>query len=179
MFVTLQLKEQWLFKMAKNQLGIIAAVANNRVIGYNGNLPWPRIPEDMKRFVKLTLNHPVIMGRVTFDSIVKRLGHPLERRGSIVVSRAIHTVKQATACESIDAAIRFAFSIDSIAYVIGGQQIYEQTIDKADFLEITAINGDYKGDSFFPEVKARTWGLVSIEKHEGNPAYSFERYERR
>lgn len=160
----------------KKQLGLIAAVANNRVIGFQGRMPWPRIPEDMKHFAELTRGHPVIMGRKTYQS----LKQPLIGRTNVVVSRDPFFMEGwALKYPFIDFAIDAVFSLDSKVYIIGGQEIYEQTIDKADFLELTRIHADYKGDRFFPVIDNRTWGLVSKEEHKDNPNFTFERYERR
>lgn len=158
------------------ELTLIAALANDRVIGEGNNIPWQRIPEDLKRFRSLTLNHPVLMGRKTYESI----GKPLKDRTNIVISRREDFRPEGVIlCSSVDDAIQRGFSLSDEVYVIGGQDIYEQTLIRANKLEITQVHGNYPGDRFFPSFNFRDWGLTWRERHLGNPAYTFERYERR
>jgi dihydrofolate reductase len=153
---TLRLK--WLHKM---NLTIIAAIAENRVIGNKGKVPW-YISEDLKRFRRLTLDHPVIMGRKTYEAIVEGLGHPLEKRTNIILSKNQEIPGVLTA-HSIGDAIRKASEYDKIAYVIGGQSVYEQTIKLAYRMELTEVKGGYRGDAFFPEFKIDEWAKEYVD----------------
>lgn len=139
------------------ELTIIAALSKNRVIGNKGEIPW-HIPEDLKRFRKLTLGHPVIMGRKTYESIIKRLGHPLDRRVNIVLSRQ-EKIPEIITANSIEDAIKRASEYDNLAYVIGGQSVYEQTINLADRMELTEVRGEFEGDAFFPVIDYDEWNL--------------------
>ncbi len=159
------------------ELVLIAAVAKNNVIGVNGKIPW-HIKNDLKRFKQLTLHHPVLMGRKTYKSIVERIGKPLEGRMSLVLSRDASfrpNYANVTVCGNINDAHRIASSIDKICYVIGGQNIYEQTIDLADRLEITEIDKEFEGDAFFPEIDNKIWHETFRRK---NDFYSFVTYNR-
>jgi len=137
-------------------LTIIAAVAENRVIGNKGEVPW-HISKDLKRFKRLTLEHPVIMGRKTYESILERLGHPLEKRINIVLSRNEQKLPGIVTAHSIEDAIEKASEHNDTAYVIGGQSVYEQTIGLADRMELTEVKGKYEGDAFFPVINWKEW----------------------
>ena len=117
------------------KLSLIAAVSSNRVIGNNNRLPW-HLPADLKHFKNLTLGKPVIMGRKTFDSI----GKPLPNRRNIVISRDKNLV--IAGCEifySIDSALQ-AVSSEPEVMIIGGANLYAQTIARADQLYLTIID---------------------------------------
>jgi len=162
-----------MFKMSK--LILIAAVANNRIIGKDGQIPW-RIPEDMKRFKELTIGHPVIMGRKTYDSLPERF-RPLPERTNIVVSRtkdARNYPPDVLVYDDIDEAIRVGKKVNDLIYVIGGQQIYGQTIDLADRLEITEIHRYVEGDAIFPRIDKNRWRETFRENHDD---FSFVTYE--
>jgi dihydrofolate reductase len=152
---------------------LIAAVASNGVIGNRDDLPWD-IPNDLKRFKRLTLNHPVIMGRRTYDSILARSKKPLPDRTNIVLTRNenFHPDGIITA-NSIDEAILLAATFNSRAYVIGGETVYRDSMERAFGLEITEVTGNYDGDSFFPRIDQTVWKEVFRENHDG---YSFVRY---
>ena len=134
------------------KLVLIVAMARNRVIGKDGNLPW-RLPEDLKRFRSLTMGHPIIMGRKTYDSI----GRALPGRRNIVVSRqrnlAIEGVETAT---SLPAALEMTSGADKV-FVIGGEQIYQAALPMADRIELTRIEADFDGDVLFPEIDPAQW----------------------
>lgn len=140
---------------------IIAALgASNRVIGRNGTLPW-HLPEDLKRFRRLTTGHTLIMGRKTWQEGLG--GRSLPQRQSLVVSRTLppHPPKvmgdrQTTLCivPSLDAAfhqVRHSSHPETQAFIIGGASIYAQTLHNADRLELTLVNGEFEGDAFFPD----------------------------
>ena len=153
---------------------LIAALAKNRVIGLKGKIPW-FFPEDFKRFKDLTLNHPVIMGRKTYESILERNGQPLKDRTNIVLST---TTKYSNilAVESLDIAICIAKSYSENIFIAGGQRVYEESISRANKMEITHIHKDYQGDAFFPEIKEEFWKETNRKDNKG---FSFVTYERK
>ncbi len=154
---------------------LIAGVAKNRVIGKNGKLPW-NIPEDLNRFKSLTLNHTVLMGRKTFESILNVLGRPLPERTNIIVTR--DRAYQAPGCIVVHSIAEALMKADGDIFVIGGQNIYEQTIGLADMLEITEIKKDYEGDAFFPVIGSEWKEVKREDKESGEIKFSFVTYER-
>ena len=156
-------------------IALIAAVAANNVIGNKGEIPW-HIPEDMRHFKELTLGHPVVMGRKTFESIMKILGKPLPGRVSVVITRQEnYTVPEGVRIyRSLDGALE-AFKNQDI-FIIGGGEIYSQSIGRADTLYITHVQKTVAGDAHFPKISRGEWELVQEEKHEG---FRFATYKRR
>jgi len=146
------------------KLAIIVAQAKNRVIGINNKLPW-HLPEDLRYFKQVTMAKPIIMGRNTFESI----GRPLPGRTNIVISRQPdYAPKNVKVVSSLDAAIELAESICFIdgaeeAMVIGGAQIYEQALEKADRLYLTEVDAEIEGDAWFPEFARDAWQEVGKE----------------
>ena len=136
----------------KPKVVLIVAMARNRVIGKDGALPW-RLPEDLKRFRSLTMGHPIVMGRKTYDSI----GRALPGRRNIVISRqpdlAIEGVETAA---SLAEALAMTSGADEV-FVIGGQQIYQAALPIADRIELTQIDTDFEGDVLFPEIDPAQW----------------------
>lgn len=152
------------------ELILIAAIADikgRRIIGNKGEIPW-YIPEDSKRFKELTMGHPVIMGRVTAESIIRRLGRPLDKRINLVVSssHAIEERENLIVCKDIFDAIEKASQCNHIAYVAGGARIYQQTIlmPQAKKLEITEVRENYKGDAYFPPIDFNIWKEIGRDK---------------
>lgn len=142
-------------------INIIVAVSENNVIGRDNQLIW-HISEDLKRFKKLTLGHPMIMGRKTFQSLNSK---PLPQRHHFVISRQEHKdSKQVTWVKSLEEAIAKAQELDSEIYIIGGGMIYEQALPLADKLEITRIHKHYDGDTYFPEIPDE-FECIEDEKH--------------
>ena len=137
---------------------IIAAIARNNVIGNAGTLPW-NYPEDLKHFRDLTLDHPVIMGRRTYESIIQRIGKPLPRRHNILLTHRPISESGVVVVSSLDEAIRTAETLNPEYYVIGGNSLYEAALPIAEQLEITHIERDYEGDTQFPEVDWSKWRL--------------------
>jgi len=157
-------------------LTIIAAVAENNVIGVNGKMPW-YIPEDFKRFKRLTTGHPVIMGFNTHNSILEALKRPLPERQNIVLfPEPKEGAGNVYFCRTIEEAIKKASEFHPEAFIIGGQSIYQQTMSLADKLEITEVHQAYSGDAFFPEIDRRIWQEAMRENHE---KYSFVTYLRK
>jgi dihydrofolate reductase len=130
---------------------LIAALAEkNRVIGAGLNLPW-HIPEDLKRFKRLTLGKPLVMGRATYESIIHQFGKPLGDRRTVVLSRggSKNLLEGVETYRSIDE-VMDALSDEPIVYIGGGGTIYEQFLPRATTLELTLIDGEFDGDTFFP-----------------------------
>lgn len=156
-------------------VSIIVAVANNNAIGGNNQLLW-HISADLKRFKAITSGHAIVMGRKTYESI----GRPLPNRQNIVITRNRElTLPGADVVESVVAAKAVATGEE--LFIIGGGEIYRQTMVLADRIYLTRIWADYKADTFFPEIDLRIWKEVSREDFpaEGDtPAYSFILLER-
>ena len=145
------------FKNSK--VTLIAAIDENSVLGKDNQLIW-HLPEDLKRFKRLTMGHAVIMGRKTFESLPKALPN----RHNIVVTRNQNYSKEGiTVCHSLEAAIECA-RYDDQPFVIGGGQIYEQAIGLADVIELTKIHAHFEGDVFFPEIDLKKWSVQKEER---------------
>ncbi|MFT4889611.1 MAG: dihydrofolate reductase [Halobacteriales archaeon] len=159
------------------ELVIVAAIAENGVIGNGGEMPW-HYPEDLRRFKETTMGHPVVMGRRTFESILDRLGEPLPGRTNVVLTTNPSLLPDGVvAAESVGAAIDAAAETGAeTAYVVGGASVYEQFLSRADRLAITEIQAEYEGDTYFPTVDWTEWR--EIERHETDDL-AFVEYERR
>ena len=158
-------------------ISLIAAVSENNVIGKNNALPW-HLPADMKYFRNITMSHCVIMGRKNYDSIPLKY-RPLEGRTNIVVTRQKNfSAEKSIVCNSMEGALSEAKKKnESEVFIIGGADIYKQTIDLADKLYVTHINHTFDGDAFFPEIDVNRWKKTmqtDIQPDEKNKyAYSF------
>lgn len=144
-----------MFKQSKVPVIIVAAMNRKRVLGKNNNLLW-HIPADLKRFKRLTLGHPIIMGRKTFESILEILKKPLPERTNIIVTRdknySYPNTKTAT---SLEEAFSIALSENpKEIHLGGGAQIYELALPFVDKLFLTLIDDDKEGDVFFPDFEA-------------------------
>jgi len=140
-------------------LTIIVAMDAQRGIGINNTLPW-KLPEDMAHFKRLTTGNTVIMGRKTFDSI----GRPLPNRRNIVITRNPDWRHDGVeAVGSVEAAL--ALLDGATGFVIGGAEIYQQSMQLADQLIITEIARTYQCDAFFPEPDANVWQETARDKH--------------
>jgi len=158
------------------RLSIIVAVSDNNVIGNKGGIPW-KIPEDLKRFKRLTEGHPVIMGRNTWESIPERF-RPLPERTNIVISRRFNYVASgAEVVTSPTSAWTFARRSeggDSEMFIIGGEAIYEEAL-KSLFVErvyLTIVHKTFLGDTFFPKL-TRFMEEVEREEHETDEGLCF------
>lgn len=151
-------------------LSIIVAVSENGVIGLNNQLIW-RLPDDLKRFKKLTLGHPMIMGRKTFESI----GKPLPGRQSIIITRDKNFSFEGTiVVHSLDDAIVEAKKTGTDeAFVIGGGDIYNQVQKVSDKLYITEVHTETEGDTFFKIENPDLWEEVAREKHLSDEKHEF------
>lgn len=159
--------------MANPEINIIAAVSENGVIGKDGQIPW-HISEDLRRFKELTTGHVVVMGRKTFESI----GRALPNRVNIVVTRDHNfNAEGCIVCHSFEDAIRVAKESDDRIFIMGGGQVYEEGMQIADNLYLTIVEGEFEGDTFFPDYE--DFRIVSEEEgQEGNLKYKFLNLER-
>jgi dihydrofolate reductase len=154
---------------------LVAAVAANRVIGAHGKLPW-HLPEDLRHFKSLTLGHPVIMGRRTWES----LGKPLPGRENIVVTRAPgYKAPGAHVAASLEGALALCAG-EPIAFVIGGAELYDAALPAADGLVMTEIHRDFDGDTRFPDYDRSAWRETQRKPQvgAGGLAFDFVLYER-
>jgi len=169
------------------QITVIAAIAQNGVIGnkIKNDIPW-RISEDFAHFKKLTMGHPCIMGRVTYDSIPSKF-RPLPGRENIILTNNMNF-----SAEGITTFNAFQESIEYVnqnkeekVFITGGSTIYKMGLEIADFIELTRIHKDMEGDICFPDVDWKRWELVkqsrqeSVDKISSKPVESsFQTYQR-
>lgn len=147
--------------LKERNITIIAAIAENQVLGKENKLIW-YLPEDLKRFKRLTSGHSIIMGRKTFES----LPGALPKRHNIVVTKNKRFyAKGVTTCHSLKEAID-ASGDDLQPFIIGGGQIYQQAMELADRIELTKIYKSFEGDVFFPEIDSHSWHLDKEEQFE-------------
>lgn len=160
---------------------LVAAVAANGVIGIDGDLPW-RLPADLAHFKELTMGHPMIMGRATFDSI----GRALPGRTTIVVTRdSGWSADGVETAASLPAALERAASLDDDVFIVGGGQIYAQALesDLVDLLCITRVAAAPAGDTTFPPIDWERWVPVARIPHGGpaaddTPSFEIVTYQR-
>ncbi len=167
------------------ELAIVVAMADNRAIGIKNGLPW-RLPEDLKRFKEITMGHPMIMGRLTFDSI----GRALPGRVTIVVTRdntwpapdgvvATHNLEEALAAAELEAK---KLGVETIM-IVGGANVYEQLLPRCNKLFVTEVHTSVTGDAFFPAINLEVWAETNRRKYMSNAAellaYSFVEYQKR
>jgi len=159
------------------KLSLIVAMAENRTIGINKEMPW-HLSADLKKFKKITMGHPIIMGRKTFESI----GRPLPGRKNIIISR--NTDYQQEGCEvfnNLDKAIQ-SCQVEEEVFVIGGATLYEAILDKSDRLYVTEIKKSFEGDTWFPEIDQQEWSEYEREDINDDSSvdfsYSFVSYKR-
>lgn len=159
-------------------LSLIWAMARNGVIGSNNTLPW-RLPADLRYFRQITIGHPIIMGRKNHEDI----GKPLPGRTNIVVTRQLaYTAPGCIVVYTVEQALDAA-GVENEIFVIGGAEIYRQTLSNASKLYITEIDADIEGDTYFPEFDRTQWQEISRERHASDALnlypYSFVVLERR
>lgn len=159
------------------EISLVVAMDENRLIGANKRLPW-RLPADLRHFKRITMGHPIVMGRRTWESI----GRPLPGRTNIVVTRQPgYAAEGALVVDSPEAAMEAAGDCDELM-VIGGARLYEEVLAGAHRIYLTEIHAEFDGDTWFPELNEDEWVCVSredFEKDERNPYdYSFLVLER-
>ena len=155
---------------------LVVAVAENRVIGRNNQLPW-RIPEDLKFFKRATMGKPIIMGRRTYESI----GKPLPGRTNIVVTRsADYEAEGVKVVNSLTKAMMLSKEVGEEQWVgevaiIGGAEIFRESLDFADRIYLTEVHAEVEGDVYFPEYDKSAWEEVSRQdfKAEGDNPYDY------
>ena len=153
---------------------IIVAMSKNRVIGNNNELIW-KLSSDLKRFKYLTTNNPVVMGRKTYESI----GRPLPNRRNIIITRNLEY--EVDDCEIVSSLEEALLLTNNDCFIIGGGEIYNQSIELADKIYLTLVHKDFEGDTTFPEL-GKEWAKMerkdfeADEKNEYN--YSFIEYDR-
>lgn len=160
------------------RINLIAALSQNRVIGCNNQLPW-HLPKDLKHFKAITLGHPVVMGRKTYQS----LGKALPGRENVVISRDPHFHPlDATVFSNLEAALMHLKESAEI-FIIGGGHLFSQTLPIAQRLYLTWIEAELEGDTFFPEWDLGEWIEISRESHSADEkhlySYSFTLLDRK
>ncbi|WP_375432175.1 dihydrofolate reductase [uncultured Friedmanniella sp.] len=156
---------------SRGEVIAIAAVARNGVIGRGPDIPW-RIPGEQARFKRLTMGHPLVMGRLTYASI----GRPLPGRTTLVVSRDPGFVAAGVEVfTDVDAALDRALALDDVVFVAGGGQVYRAAWSRLTRLEITEVDLVPDGDVTFPPTSSREWTETVREKHDGHAYVSYSR----
>lgn len=155
---------------AQPLISFVVAMDRNRLIGAQGDLPW-RLPDDMKQFREVTMGKPVLMGRVTYESIPDRF-RPLRGRTNIVVThQEDYTADGCFVAHSLQEALKAAGGAAEVM-VIGGAEIFEQLLPQADRIYLTQVHGAFEGDVFFPELDMSQWQEVSRQEHERDERHS-------
>ncbi|HFC01193.1 MAG TPA: dihydrofolate reductase [Phaeodactylibacter sp.] len=162
------------------KISAIVATAKNNVIGKDNDIPW-YLPADLKYFKKTTLNHHIIMGRNCYDSI----GKPLPKRSNVILSRnPFFIVSNCYVASSMKEALQVAADNgEEEAFIIGGAQIYNQSMEYWDKLYLTEVDLEVEGDAFFPKLNMDKWELISEEAHQADEKnehdYTFKVYQRK
>lgn len=162
------------------EIVLIAALAEkNRVIGRQGRLPW-HLPEDLQRFKRLTMGHPLLMGRKTFESLLKDFGGPLPGRRHLVLSRHRRYPDMANVevYPDVSAALAAVGNVPRL-FIAGGGEVYARFLPQADRLELTLVEGDYEGDTFFPPYEHLIGPVFEMVAVEQRPGFRFVTYRRR
>lgn len=165
--------------MAKPEIVIVAAIAEkDRLIGDGKDLPW-HLPEDLRHFKRLTLGHPLVMGRRTFESLLHQFGGPLPGRENVVLTRSpVHVDHPGIhVYSSLDDAFEAFADAEQIS-IGGGATIYEQTLPIADRLELTLVEGEFEGDTFFPPYEHLLGAEFELECREPRDGFRFETWQR-
>lgn len=153
---------------------LVAMLGSNRVIGRDGRVPW-QIPEDMARFRALTMGHPVIMGRKTWET----LDGPLAGRENVVISRqAQYAAEGARVTPNLHDALAPYQGTDAEVLVIGGGEVFREALPLAHRLELTLVDEAPEGDAFFPEIPEGAFTETSREERGGPPKHSFVTLDR-
>ncbi|MES2354124.1 MAG: dihydrofolate reductase [Pseudomonadota bacterium] len=160
------------------RISLVVAMAENQVIGVKNQLPW-RLPAELKQFRSLTMGHPIIMGRKTFDSI----GRPLPGRRNIVVTRNLDYAKEGTEIvHSLEEALERCRD-DEEVFVIGGADVYSKIIARANRIYLTLVHVTIDGDAFFPAMELHDWQEIKrvprAADAENIYAYDFIVYDRK
>ena len=150
------------------KLSIIVAMASNHAIGLNNEMPW-HLSADLKKFKKITMGSPILMGRKTYESI----GRPLPGRNNIIISRnSAYTQQGCLVFNSIEEAISDCQKYDEI-FIIGGASFYEAMLPKAHCLYLTQINKSFEADTYFPSINKDEWREIAREDIDNDPSVDF------
>ncbi|WP_293882127.1 dihydrofolate reductase [Sphingobacterium sp. UBA1498] len=164
--------------MSNPTITLIVAASENNSIGINNKMPW-HLPNDFKYFKKNTIEHSVLMGRKTFESIGKALP---ERRNIVITRNADFQGENIDVANSIQEALLYCRDEREI-FIIGGANIYQQALPLANKVLLTRVHTTIKGDAFFPALPSEEWELVSSDSHQADEkhafAYTFEVYTRK
>ena len=156
---------------------LIAAAGENNELGKDKDLVW-HLPDDFKRFKKLTTGHTIIMGRKTFETFPQLLPN---RKHVIITRKQDYNPEGTIVVNSLEKALEKAQE-DPQPFVIGGGEIYKLSMEKADCIELTRVHGTFEADTFFPEIDEKKWKLVASETHpkdeRHNFAFTYLTYER-
>ncbi len=148
---------------------LIAAAAENNALGKDNQLIW-HLPDDFKRFKQITTDHYIIMGRKTFESFPK----PLPNRTHVIITRQKdYTVEDCIVVNSIEEAIAISPKEEDV-FIIGGAEIYNQSIDFADKIELTRVHANFEADAYFPEINANKWKVDFEEFHPKDEKHNFD-----
>ena len=148
---------------------LIAAVAENNALGKDNQLLW-HLPDDFKRFKSVTSGHYIIMGRKTFESFPK----PLPNRTHVIITRQKnYTSENCIVVDSLQKAIAICPKNEEL-FIIGGGEIYSQSIEIADKLDITRVHQTFEADTFFPEIDLNKWKLTATEFHSKDEKHNFD-----
>lgn len=148
---------------------MIAATAENNALGKNNDLVW-HLPDDFKRFKKLTSGHPIIMGRKTFESLPGKL--PNRRHIIITRQKDYHVDDDCVVVNNLTEALAFAKN-DAQPFIIGGGEIYKLAMEVAEKIELTRVHATFEADTFFPEIDLNKWTLVNEEHHEADEKHDY------
>ena len=157
---------------------MIAAAAENNALGKDNDLVW-HLPDDFKRFKRLTSGHHIIMGRKTFESFPKLLP---DRTHVIITRKEDYQPEGTIVVNSMEEALRVS-KLDDQPFIIGGGEIYKMGMEKADRIELTRVHAEFDADTFFPEIDKNQWTLVKDQYHEKDEkhkySFTYLTYERR
>lgn len=164
------------------KIALIAAQSTNNVIGFQGKLPWQsKLSSDMEWFKKLTIGHPIIMGRKTYESI----GRPLPKRTNIVLTKQLDfSASGCLVANSLESAIELARKIETArVFVIGGEEVYRQALPLAHEIFLTIVYQEFEGDAYFPSFNLDEWELTLHDSRRPDErnlfSYAFQILERR
>ena len=148
---------------------LIAAAAENNALGKDNQLIW-HLPNDFKRFKEITSGHYIVMGRKTFESFPK----PLPNRMHVIITRQKdYKAEGCIIVDSIEKAIEKCPKNEEL-FIIGGAEIYQQSIDFADKIELTRVHASFEADAYFPEINLYQWKLIFEEKHFKDEKHNFD-----
>lgn len=150
---------------------IIVAMTPDRLIGKNNQVPW-HLAEDLKNFKKITSGHTIVLGRKTLASI----GKPLPNRNNLVVSRTVSKIEGCEVFTDLESALQRGHELGEKIFIIGGSQIYQEALPLSGSLYISWVDGDFTGDTFFPEFSLDDW---QVSKEDEFATFKLVHYQRK